>query len=152
MENITEEDIRNIIDSPILTDEEIINLVKKEMDIDLDPKASKDEWVKTIYQTYINAIVEVETRKQKVKAGVVKKREERLNESDKQISRKQYIIDLIGEGIYKKEEITEKVSEEYGYNITGKSPKTRISRTLRELKSKNLLEELADGILRIKGV
>jgi hypothetical protein len=44
----------------------------------------------------------------------------------------------------------ETVISEFSYGITGKSPKTRISKVIRELKAKDQLDELADGILRLK--
>lgn len=150
MEHITKEDIGNIINSPVLNNQQIIDLVEKEMDIKLPPKAKKEEWIEIIFNTYNTAIKEVESHKQLANAKktiAVKKKSDKLNVT---VSRKQFIIELIEEGIYNKEEITERVTVEYGYNITGKSPKTRISRTLRELKSKDLLDELSDGVLRIK--
>ena len=139
MEHITKEDIGSIINSPVLNNQQIIDLVEKEMDIKLLPEAKKEEWIEIIFNTYNTAIKEVESHKQLANAKktiAVKQKSDKLNVT---VSRKQFIIELIEEGIYNKEELTERLTVEYGYNITCKSPKTRISITYTVFKSKDII-------------
>ena len=150
MVNITEKDIRNLVESPVLNDDEIIELVSTEMDVELNPKQSREQWVKTIFEVYTNAMKSVEINKKTASIKKIKKVKKQRDKLVEKVSRKDYIIGLIEQGVYTKAEITEDVTNHFDYHLTGRSPKTRISRTIRELKQKGLLDELSDGVLRIK--
>jgi len=145
MQKLTKDEIRNLVDSPKLSTEEIIQVVEEELLIKISPNLDKDQIVDKVFEAYNEAIAEAEKHKPKVKPKKVNT--QIVNSS---YSRKGFIVAKIEEGRYTKPEIVELVSEEFGYSITGRSPRTRISRVIRELKRADKLDELADGILRIK--
>ena len=144
MQKLTKEEIRNLVDSPKLSTEEIVQVVEEELLIKIDPALDKEEIVDKVFEAYNKAIAEAEKNKPKAKPKKIN-----TSISTTPYSRKGFIVSKIEEGRYTKPEIIELVSEEFGYSLTGRSPRTRISRVIRELKRANKLEELADGILRI---
>jgi len=56
MENLSKEDIRNIVDSPSLNSAEIVKIIKEELDIDIDPDVSREEMVVEIFNAYQMAL------------------------------------------------------------------------------------------------
>jgi|19_taG_2_1085344.scaffolds.fasta_scaffold12424_4 hypothetical protein len=142
MQKLTKEEIRNLVDSPKLSTEEIIQVVEEELLIKIDSNLDKDQIVDKVYEAYTEALQTAEKNKPKTKKTV------KSVIPTKAYSRKGFIVSKVEEGRYTKAEIIELVSEEFGYSMTGRSPRTRISRVIRELKRANKLEELADGILR----
>ena len=149
MQALTRDDISNIINSPLLDNKEIVGIIKDELRVDIDPDLTRDEMVSAVFEAYQVALEEVAIKTEEAKQEVKIEKAKALGKSVK-ISRKQFIVNLIGEGKYTKESIIDLVSEEYGYGVTGKKPTTRVGRVLRELNNAEKLEILADGILRIK--
>ena len=145
MQRLTKEEIRNLVDSPKLTTDEIVQVVEEELLIKIDPALDKDQIVDKVFEAYTKALNEAESNKPKAKRSKAK-----VVTATSAYSRKGFIISKLEEGKYTKPEIVELVSEEFGYSMTGRSPRTRISRVIRELKRADKLEELADGVLRIK--
>jgi len=149
MEKLTKADISNIIDSPQLSNSDIVQVVQEELNITISENLDRDQMVNEIYKVYTGAIKEIEKNKDVI--DLPKPKTQKTQSIDKgKITKKQFIINLIKEGKYHKAEIVETVISEFSYGITGKSPKTRISKVIRELKAKDQLDELADGILRLK--
>jgi len=144
MEDLTKADIRNIIDSPSLDQGEIISIIKNELKIEIDSDLSREEMVDEVYDAYQLALTEIESKTvdNKVKAN------KRVNKGEKKASKKGFIINLVKEGKYTEAEIRQVLDEEYGWHLLGKSHKTRVSRTLRELRATDKIKETADGILR----
>jgi hypothetical protein len=144
MEDLTKADIRNIIDSPSLDQGEIISIIKNELKIEIDSDLSREEMVDEVYDAYQLALIEIESKTvdSKVKAN------KRANKAEKKLSKKEFIINLVKEGKYTEAEIRQVLDEEYGWHLLGKSHKTRVSRTLRELRATDKIKETADGILR----
>ena len=149
MDRLTREDIQKIIDSPAITTDEIVKIAQEELDLELDPSLEKEGMIDAIFEAYNIALIEVEERRDHMKAkkavGIRKSRKK-----EGQLSRKEFIVNLISEGKYTKDQILNIVAEEFGYKARGKSPKTRVSRVIRELAQANQLETTADGVLKLK--
>ena len=93
MNTLTKEDISNIIDSPNLTSQEICEVIKKELNIDIDSGLSREEMVDSVYDAYQLALQEIENRKAEAKVET-KATKVQGNNSFKTTA-KQFIIDLI---------------------------------------------------------
>ena len=147
MEALTRVDIANIINSPLLENDEIVGVIKDELRVDIDPDLTREEMVDAVFEAYQIALQEVAIKTKEAKDS---KRATSKPLKVRKTSRKQFVVDLITEGKYTKEAIIELVSEEYNYGVVGKKPTTRVGRVLRELNRAGKLEVLADGILRMK--
>jgi len=149
MEYLTKEDIRSMVTSPNLSNQEILEIIRDELDIKIRDDLSREDMVEEIYTAYQEALVEIEANKK-----ATEKHKEKTTafspKPTKKLSRKEFILSLIKEGKYSRELITAKVSEEYNYSLSGKSPKTRISRVIRELDKNGTLLITADGLLKYK--
>jgi len=150
---LTLEDIQEIVDTEALSNAEVIAIVKEELGIEIDPELDRKEMATAIYDAYNIAITEKvkedNFRRQQEEKKIQKKMR---RESKKGPSRKQFIYDLIAEGKYTREKIIELCNEEFNYNTQeGKSSKTRVSRTIRDLNNDGKLKEAADGRLSLKG-
>ena len=155
IDQLNREDLENLIKSPALELHDIIKVAKEEFEVDIviDESLSKakmlDGVVDQIFEAYNTAIIEV--KENKFRERVVKKTRTRKTKSaDGKVSRKQFIINLVAEGTHTKTEILDIMDEEYGYKKIGKSAKTRVSKTIRELSSSGTLEEAADGVLSLR--
>jgi len=148
MNMLTKDDISNIIDSPNLTSHEICEVIKTELNIDIDPGLSREEMVDSVYDAYQLALQEIENRKKEasVKSNTAKKV---TSSTGFKRSAKQFIIDLIKEGKHTKKDLIDITNTERGYAARGGTCKTRVSRVLRELKRNDKLEMTADGIYRL---
>jgi len=155
VDQLKREDLEKLLKSPALELHDIIKVAKEEFDVDIviDDSLSKakqlDNIVDQVFAAYNTAIIEVQENKFREKV-VKKTRTRKTKSADGKISAKQYIINLVAEGTHTKTEILEIMDEEYGYKKRGKSSKTRVSKTIRELKSTGSLDEAADGILSLK--
>ena len=147
MENLSKEDIRNIVDSPSLNSQEIVKIIKSELDIDIDPDVSREEMVIEIFNAYQMALATIEAKTAEIKLEE-KKQKKKVTTQVKRETKKDRIIALVREGKYQEHEIREMLDEEYDWHLLGKSHKTRVSRTMRELKNSGNLEKSADGILK----
>jgi len=148
MENLSKEDIRNIVDSPSLNSQEIVKIIKDELDIDIDPDVSREEMVIEIFNAYQMALATIEVKTAEINLEEKKQKKVRGATQTKRETKKGRIIALVKEGKYQEHEIREILDEEYGWHLLGKSHKTRVSRTMRELRSSNNLEKTADGMLK----
>ena len=147
MEMLTKDDINNIIDSPNLTSNEIVDVIKSELNIDIDPGLSRDEMVDEVYDAYQLALQEIENRKQEaaVESG---KKTNKVTKSGFKRSNKQFIIDLIMENKHTKKDLIDITNSERGYSARGATCKTRVSRVIRELTKNEQLEMAADGVYK----
>ncbi len=149
MNMLTKDDINNIIDSPNLTTNEICEVIKTELNIDIDPGLSREEMVDEVYDAYQLALQEIENRK--AEAKVESKAAKKVTSTGFKRSAKQFIIDLIKEGKHTKKDLIDITNTERGYAAKGTTCKTRVSRVLRELNRNDRLEQTADGIYRLIG-
>lgn len=151
MDKLTREDIQRIVSSPVIDPEEIIRIAQEELDVELDPSSTREEMIDSVFNAYNVALVEVEEQKKQMRVKeAVGARKSRKKETG-QPSRKEFVIGLISKGEHTKDQILDIVAEEFGYKVRGKSPKTRVSRVIRELTQANKLETMADGVLKLKG-
>ena len=155
IDTLKKEDLERLINSEATEIHDILKVAKEEFDVDivlddsLTKKQKKESIIDQIYDAYNTAIVEVEQNKFKEK--VEKRTRTRKSKSKNgKLSAKQFIINLVSEGKHTKKGILKIVDEEYGYTARGKSPKTRVSKTLRGLKDAASIKEAADGTLSLK--
>ena len=148
MENLSKEDIRNIVDSPSLNSQEIVKIIKTELDIDIDPDVSREEMVIEIFNAYQMALATIEAKTAEIKLEEKKQKKAGATTQTKRVSKKDLIVGFVKEGKYQEHEIRQMLDEEYGWHFLGKYHKTRVSRTMRELKLSGNLEKSADGILK----
>ena len=146
MNTLTKEDISNIIDSPNLTSQEICEVIKKELNIDIDSGLSREEMVDSVYDAYQLALQEIENRKAEAKVETKATKVQGTNSF--KTTAKQFIIDLIKEGKHTKKDIIDITNTERGYAARGNTCKTRVSRVIRELTRAEKLEITADGVYR----
>ena len=147
MDRLTRDDISNIIESPTLSNEEIIQVIKHELNINIDSDLTKAEMVEEVYSAYQLALTEIESKKAQVSADA------KANSKETKVrtkSMKENIIELIEKGKYSKKELIEVIDDIGGYKMRAKSSRTRVGRVLRELDSENKIETLADGLIRFK--
>ncbi len=155
VDRLKREDLEKLLRSPALEIHDILKVAKDEfeVEIEVDESLSREETIEQIidevFDAYNRATIEVENDKYKLK--VQKKTRTRKSKSaDGKVSRKEFIINLVSEGKHDKNDIVEIVNEEYGYTKRGRSSKTRVGKTIRELKASKVLSEAADGTLSIK--
>lgn len=148
---LTKDDINNIIDSPNLTSNEICDVIKNELNIDIDPGLSREEMVKEVYDAYQLALQEIENRKAEAAVASGGKAPKATNKSGFKRSNKQFIIDLIQENKHTKKDLIDITNSERGYSARGATCKTRVSRVIRELTKNESLEMAPDGIYKFIG-
>lgn len=145
MSVLTKDDIRNIIEMPGLEREEIVDTIKKELDIVIEPDLTKEEMVDRVYDAYQLALQEIENKKDeaKVQSAKVKQTSSSFN-----ITVKEFILNLIKENKHTKKDIIDITNTERGYAAKGSTCKTRVSRVVRELIKQGKLKVAADGIYK----
>ena len=162
MSQLTVEDFKEITHSKILSREEISAKIKEELDIDIDPSMDPDAMAEEIFRIYSGALKQIEKERSQVKKDLDKQnsdlRKGRKTGSRKSkkgegvsggTSRKDFILGLIGENKYTKDQILELVAAEFNYEEAGRSPSTRVSKVIRGLNEEGRLLKGPDGILGI---
>ena len=147
MDRLTRDDISNIIESPSLSNEEIIQVIKHELNINIDADLTKAEMVEEVFSAYQLALTEIESKKAQVLAdGGTNSKPTKVRTK----SMKENIIELIDKGKYSKKELIEVIDDIGGYKMRAKSSRTRVGRVIRELDNEGKIETLADGLIRFK--
>ena len=144
MSTLTKEDIRNIIDMPDLTAEEICGVIKKELNIEIPPTLDKSEMVDEVYNAYQLALQEIENKKEEAHVEKTK----RTTTTGFNITVKEFILNLIKENKHTKKDIIDITNTERGYAAKGSTCKTRVSRVVRELIKQGKLKVAADGVFK----
>ena len=144
MSTLTKEDIRNIIDMPDLTAEEICGVIKRELNIEIPPTLDKSEMVDEVYNAYQLALQEIENKKEEAKVEKTK----RTTTTGFNITVKEFILNLIKENKHTKKDIIDITNTERGYAAKGSTCKTRVSRVVRELIKQGKLKVAADGVFK----
>ena len=67
MNTLEKADIRNIIEMPDLSAQEVCEVIKKELNIEISPTLSKEEMVDEVYNAYQLALQEIENKKEEAK-------------------------------------------------------------------------------------
>ena len=101
MNTLTREDIKNIIDIPDLTTEEICSVIKKELNIEIKSTLAKDEMVDEVYNAYQLALQEIENKKNEAKVEKTKIK----STTGFNITVKDFILNLIKESKHTKKDI-----------------------------------------------
>ena len=65
--------------------------------------------------------------------------------------RKSHIIALVKESKWTLRQVTQIIDDQWGYAAQGKSSKTRVSKTVRDLRDNNLIYEESNGVLMWRG-
>jgi len=162
MSTLTIEDFKEITHSKILSTAEISAKIKEELDIDISPDLTPDEMAEEIFRVYSSAIKQIDKERSQVKKDLEKQnsdlrktRKVGSRKSKKEegasggTSRKDFILGLIGENKYTKDEILELVAAEFNYEEAGRTPNTRVSKVIRGLAEEGKLIKGPDGILGI---
>ena len=147
MNTLTREDIKNIIDMPDLTTEEICSVIKKELNIEIKSTLAKDEMVDEVYNAYQLALQEIENKKNEAKVEKTKIK----STTGFNITVKDFILNLIKENKHTKKDIIDITNTERGYAAKGSTCKTRVSRVVRELIKQDKLKVAADGVFKYEG-
>jgi len=150
--SLQKEDFKELIFNPHIEPEELIDILKKEANIDVDPNIIREEMLDIVWEEFckIRAAYQEEVRNQKSDDELIKRKPKSKKSSKNKVSRKEFIVNLIKEGKYTKNEILQRVSDEFNYAQEGKTPNTRVSKVIKEMKQKGFLETSADGVLSIK--
>ena len=144
MSVLTRDDIKNIIEMPDLSAEEICEVIKKELNIDIKPTLDKSEMIDEVYNAYQLALQEIENKKNEAKVEKTK----RTTTTGFNITVKEFILNLIKENKHTKKDIIDITNTERGYAAKGSTCKTRVSRVVRELIKQGKLKVAADGIYK----
>ncbi len=144
MNTLEKEDIRNIIEMPNLSAQEICDVIKKELNIDIKPDISKEDMVDQVYDAYQLALQEIENKKNEAKVESKKIK----TSSTFKTTVKEFILNLIKENKHTKKDIIDITNTERGYAAKGATCKTRVSRVVRELIKQNKLKIAADGVYK----
>tara|TARA_Y100001937_G_C7051660_1_gene299419 strand:+ start:355 stop:798 length:444 start_codon:yes stop_codon:yes gene_type:complete len=144
MNTLTRDDIKNIIDMPDLSAEEICDVIKKELNIEIKPSLDKSEMVDEVYNAYQLALQEIENKKNEAKV----EKSKRKPTTGFNITVKEFILNLIKENKHTKKDIIDITNTERGYAAKGSTCKTRVSRVVRELIKQGKLKVAADGIYK----
>jgi len=146
MSVLTKDDIRNIIEMPGLEREEIVDTIKKELDIIIEPDLTKEEMVDRVYDAYQLALQEIENKKDEAKVEASKIKQNTSSSFNTTV--KDFILNLIKENKHTKKDIIDITNTERGYAAKGATCKTRVSRVVRELQKQGKLKVAADGIYK----
>ena len=147
MSTLTRDDIKNIIDMPDLTTEEICSVIKKELNIEIESTLPKDEMIDEVYNAYQLALQEIENKKNEAKVEKTKIK----STTGFNITVKEFILNLIKENKHTKKDIIDITNTERGYAAKGSTCKTRVSRVVRELTKQGQLKVAADGVFKYEG-
>ncbi len=150
--SLQKEDFKELIFNPHIEPEELIDILQKEANITVDPDLSREEMLEIVWEEFckIRAAYQEEIKKQRSDNELIKRKPKSQTSSGVKVSRKEFIVNLIKEGKYTKASILQKVSDEFNYAQEGKTPNTRVSKVIKEMKEKGLLETSADGVLSLK--
>jgi len=152
--SLQKEDFKELIFNPHLDPEELVDILKEEADISINSDLSRQEMLDTVWDefTKLREAYQEEMKNRKNDDELIKRRPKSKSSksSGNKVSRKEFIINLIKEGKHTKPEIIELVSDEFNYAQEGKTPNTRVSKVIKEMKQKGLLETSADGVLSLK--
>jgi hypothetical protein len=144
MNTLEKADIRNIIEMPDLSAQEVCEVIKKELNIEISPTLSKEEMVDEVYNAYQLALQEIENKKEEAKVEQSK----RSTNTAFKTTVKEFILNLIKENKHTKKDIIDITNTERGYAAKGATCKTRVSRVVRELIKQGKLKVAADGIYK----
>jgi len=144
MSTLTRDDIKNIIDMPDLSTKEICEVIKKELNIEIEPTLDKSEMIDEVYNAYQLALQEIENKKNEAKVEKTKIK----STTGFNITVKEFILNLIKENKHTKKDIIDITNTERGYAAKGSTCKTRVSRVVRELIKQGKLKVAADGIYK----
>ena len=129
---------------PDLSAEEICDVIKKELNIEIKPSLDKSEMVDEVYNAYQLALQEIENKKNEAKV----EKSKRKPTTGFNITVKEFILNLIKENKHTKKDIIDITNTERGYAAKGSTCKTRVSRVVRELIKQGKLKVAADGIYK----
>lgn len=147
------EDFKELIFSPHIETEELVEILEKEANIIVESDISREEMLETVWAEFckLREAYNEEADKQRREESLIKRKPKKSSSTSKgKVSRKEFIMNLIEEGKHTKAEILEIVSEEFNYAQEGKSPNTRVSKVIKEMKQKGCLHKSADGVLSVK--
>jgi len=152
IEQITREDIDRMLNSPALSIEDIVKIVKDELDIDVDTSLDREQIGDQVYKAYTTALKEVEENKQRANITLQKKRDRKIKKLTAKPPASQLVKDMIEQGIYTKDQIVDEITHNYPekYVNKGKTAGQRVGRVIRELIRGGTVEKLADGVIRLK--
>ena len=143
MDRLTRDQIAKIFDKKELNPGEVLELIEKELGIKIDPTLPKEEQIDQVYDIYTDTLDKLDKKK------VEHKRKSKKKKSTS-FSRKEYIVELISQNKYTKNELIKMTDEYFDYS-PGKSSKSRVSRVIRELKHEGKFNmDKTTGITSIK--
>ena len=178
--NITREDIAEVVNSPDYSFSVFMGLISKHVDVQVPDELSvpekKEELIDFIYNAILSMGKKPKEEKPKISINLSKTPEEasdipalKDNDStatdepiplkqvsevaqDKQFSdRKSHIIWLAKQSMHTISQIVKIMDDSWGYTVEGKTSKTRVSKTLKELEDANLIHINSDKLIIWRG-
>lgn len=152
-EELTLEDVQNLIEEPDFDIKALRELMKNELGHELTDGVEEDPeaLAKEVFEAYRNKAAEVKEERSASKKKTREKKKTATSSSTSSVSRAAYIEGLIKEqGSITKAELENSVDEAFGYAEAGKSSRTRVNRTVRNLKEKGLVTDEGGKITWVK--
>lgn len=151
MEKLTRNDIDKIINSGDLNDHEIRKVIKEELKLDIPADLTREAMVDYVFKQYEEALQNIDKKKQEFKRDSHRVKSPPKSIKNGEMTKKEFIISLVKAGSYTRKQLIESVDNKYGYNLTGKTSKVRVSKVLKELQVNDKLELNPAGLLQYKG-
>ena len=149
-EHLQLDDIRGVLCSPAISQQQAIDICQNELGVTVNPELNREEMALAMFEAYNIAMKEAEQNKFKQTFIRAPKQLTSSSAVPAQKSKKEFITELVSAGIHTREGIMKIMVETYDYGVTNKSPRTRVSKVLRELKKAGRLLDAADGILKLR--
>lgn len=144
MERLTREQIARIFNQEELNPEEVLDLIKDELGIEIDPSLDKETQIDEVFRIYNETLDKLDEKK-KEQAQVYSKKKKKVK-----LTRKDYIQELISKGEYTKDEVIALTDDYFDYE-EGKSSRSRVGRVIREMKHEGtIVQDKESGILSTK--
>lgn len=149
-EGLTRDQIREIVEDDDFNVDEMRELLKEELSVDLPQNLTTDQIVEFVYDAYQKRATEVSQVRREKRSAAKSKRASSKERDGGGVSRAAFVTGVIKdagkEGI-DKSAVEQALDEAFGYSASGKSPKTRVNRVLRSLTKKGLIEERGTKIV-----
>ena len=150
MDKLSKDDIRAIIGNPEVADHEVRKIIHDELKLSIPNDLNREQMIDYVYDEYTKALKNIENKKKEVVKEKPSIKSPTTNGEIKP-NKKQFIIGLVKQGNLTRKQIIDKVDEDFGYRLRGKTSKVRVSKVLKELHINDMLEINPAGLMKFKG-
>ena len=138
---LTRDQVKEIVNDEDFNVDEMREVLAEEFDFELPQNLTTDEIVDAVYDVYLKKSKEVSEVRRSKRDDAKKKRSEGKDKDGGGTSRAGFVEGTIKDaGEITRFDVEKALDEAFGYSLAGKSPKTRVNRILRNLKSNNKIE------------